>query len=773
MSLRINQNVTSLSTYSNLSATTKKQESSIAKLSSGLRINTAADDAAGLAISEKMRSQVRGLQRAKLNAQDGVSMLQTAEGGLNETESMIQRMRELAIQASNDTLTPNDRLEIQKEITQLRDAIDNIANSTEFNTKKLLNGSQGLQLSSSSAYISAMATGTGALGGDYKVSMAVLTAGISQMQKTQIFRDKNTGELAKGNTKLEDIEQFYDENGVFALASQQTLTLTGNAETTSFLVDGQMTLNELAAQFQNAIAGVSNLGIRNSQVEVINTATTGISGLGGYLQFTSGAIGEQGEFAIAGDQAMLDALGMSITRESVNNNVQVRIEDMHGNVRTINTSSNRAVGLLDGLDIQFDSVPAQVAGSGGVVDGLHFGTANEVLKFAFNPNPNGVGVVTVTITFSASADYSLDAIARKINQEIANTNDVNGNAIGANTGCQAAVVDGNIRISFNPTHDNAPTDIEILQGSNTLGLIQGNYVGFVDGEKEPGAMIQGISMLNNDFATYGSVAFDVILSVTDGAGKTVEVTVGTTVTIGQPDLIEARQFVISANRKLFGTATITADSLIRVDIVGDSLAFTSTNLGEINRNTQGDWRSLVKVNTVASPSAALPTGIQLTTVNTFFSTMMSYKDGTKLGQGDTNYRVRVIDNTPVLQIGANAGQQMEIGISNMSSKALGIDKLDMTTSAGANEAIEKLDQALSTVSAERSKLGAYVNRLNYTMNNLDNTATNLTESESRIRDVDMAQEMISFTSSQIMSQAGTAMLAQANAMGQSVLSLLG
>ena len=98
MSLRINQNVTSLSTYANLNSTSNRMEKSIGKLSSGLRINSAADDAAGLAISEKMRSQISGLNRARLNAQDGISMIQTAEGGLNETESIIQRMRELAIQ---------------------------------------------------------------------------------------------------------------------------------------------------------------------------------------------------------------------------------------------------------------------------------------------------------------------------------------------------------------------------------------------------------------------------------------------------------------------------------------------------------------------------------------------------------------------------------------------------------------------------------------------------------------------------------------------------
>jgi flagellin len=187
MALSINQNATALLAYSNLNNVNGSLSKSIAKLSSGLRINSAADDAAGLAISEKMRSQIIGLNRAKLNVQDGMSMLQVAEGGLNETENIIQRMRELAIQASNDTLTSNDRLEIQKEINQLRDSINDIAHSTEYNTKKLLNGNQTAQISASSKYVSGVVTGSGSKAGDYRVSMSVVEAGISQVQATQIF----------------------------------------------------------------------------------------------------------------------------------------------------------------------------------------------------------------------------------------------------------------------------------------------------------------------------------------------------------------------------------------------------------------------------------------------------------------------------------------------------------------------------------------------------------------------------------------------------------
>lgn len=138
----INHNIAALNTYRQLSSNNVMGQRSLEKLSSGLRINRAGDDAAGLAISEKMRGQIRGLDQASRNAQDSISLIQTAEGALNETHSILQRMRELAAQAASDTNTDVDRGEIQKEINQLTDEIDRIANTTEFNTQKLLEGSK-------------------------------------------------------------------------------------------------------------------------------------------------------------------------------------------------------------------------------------------------------------------------------------------------------------------------------------------------------------------------------------------------------------------------------------------------------------------------------------------------------------------------------------------------------------------------------------------------------------------------------------------------------
>ncbi|MGB9977612.1 flagellin [Thermovenabulum sp.] len=138
--MRINHNISALNAYRQLTVNNNTMQKSLEKLSSGFRINRAGDDAAGLAISEKMRAQIRGLEQAVRNAQDGISMIQTAEGALNEVHSILQRMRELAVQASNDTNTTEDRRAIGDELVQLKNEIDRISETTAFNTKKLLNG---------------------------------------------------------------------------------------------------------------------------------------------------------------------------------------------------------------------------------------------------------------------------------------------------------------------------------------------------------------------------------------------------------------------------------------------------------------------------------------------------------------------------------------------------------------------------------------------------------------------------------------------------------
>lgn len=727
MSLRINQNVLSIQTYSNLTQTNNRLEKSIQKLSSGLRINSAADDAAGLAISEKMRRQVRGLNRAALNAQDGISMIQTAEGALNESQSIVQRMRELAVQASNDTLTSNDRLEIQKEVNQLRDEIDRISRSTEFNTKKLLDGSQSSSISSTSKFVKGLVVGNTNGGGDYDASIALINGGISQMQRSQILTNKDTGQLAEGNTKLEDIAQFYNDDGVFALTTPQKLTISGNSDSTEVTLDGQMTLDQLAAEIQKALNGASGLGISNSTAGVVGTAQTGVSGLGGYMQVVSGSAGDRGDFSIAGPQDIVDALGMATVRESKDSLVQVTLSDAYGNVRNIRTSNDRASGLLEGIDVQFQSQAAQIAGVGGLTSGLHL-TANQTFVIS-------AGGVSVAVTITAG-DYSMEGLARSIDAQTSTI-----------SGLDTAVVDGELRMSFEPTAASIVSTINLSGASaNEIGFQNGSYSGFIDGDKDQDKAITGFSMYRSAAAT--AVTF----SVGDGVDS-FGINAFTTISVAtSADMFEIGDFRATVNGQLDAN-----DVDVQLDAVNGSLAFTAKRIGQENVDGASPIKSQVTLNINDAQ-----------TLNDF-----GLSNGTRRGSGDTNFRIHVVDNKPQFQIGADPGQNMRISMGDMSSRALGVDNLDMTTVKGAQEALTRINKGLDLISGERSKLGAFQNRLEYAINNLRNTSSNLTSAESRIRDADIAMEMIEFTRNQIVAQSGTAMLAQANMLPQSVLSLLG
>ena len=185
---RIYQNPLAINANRNLKVTGMNISKSLERLSSGLRINRAADDAAGLSISEKLRSQIRGLNRASTNALDGISLIQTAEGALNETHSILQRMRELSVQAANGIYTAGDRIAIQQEVSQLVGEINRISETTEFNTKTLLDGTLGALISTDDfSRISAAVTGNVGKGGNFVLKAAALTTGNLQVQKSDVF----------------------------------------------------------------------------------------------------------------------------------------------------------------------------------------------------------------------------------------------------------------------------------------------------------------------------------------------------------------------------------------------------------------------------------------------------------------------------------------------------------------------------------------------------------------------------------------------------------
>lgn len=451
--MRINHNITALNTYRQLSMNNTNGAKSIEKLSSGLRINRAGDDAAGLAISEKMRAQIRGLEMASKNAQDGISLIQIAEGALNETHSILQRMRELAVQSANDTNTADDRAELQKEIDQLLSEIDRIGNTTEFNTKKLLNGGASV-----SGTVGSGLTGVTIVGG--------------------------TGETQVGSS----------------------VTITA--------------------------------------VKVATSA-----------------------------------------------------------------SATKANAFNDG----------KVASGG--------------LAFSVNGT-----------NFNFAGGTSIDDVLKSIND--------------AGLGVKATAVNS----------DGADANLKL------------------------------------ETTAVGSAA-TLTTNLTDGS---------TMVTARGQD----------ATVTLAGRETYIAE--------GNIITIQSGNAKGLQIEVSKDIDPVTTNNTI--------------TVN---------------HNGTLN-----------LQIGANANQEMNIGIRDMRAAALGVNGLKVTDQASAKTAITTIDHAIRTVSGERSKLGAYQNRLEHTINNLGTSAENLTAAESRIRDVDMAKEMMEFTKNNILVQAAQAMLAQANMTPQGVLQLL-
>ncbi|MCA1031444.1 flagellin [Bacillus timonensis] len=285
--MRINHNIAALNTYRQLNSASTGQAKSMEKLSSGLRINKAGDDAAGLAISEKMRGQIRGLDQASRNSQDGISLIQTAEGALNETHDILQRMRELAVQASNDTNTSTDRGEIQKEINSLTSEINRIGNTTEFNTQKLLNGEK--------------------------------TTNTVSAKSSLVIGDLTFNADTAGSAGNDLSIEFVAASGASASTS---VALSGNKITVTLGTDGSSVVNATAANVKSALDGdagiaalidttISGTGA-NVQAATAEANLTGGADAGAALQFQIGA-NENQSMSLEIEDMRSVALGISAT----------------------------------------------------------------------------------------------------------------------------------------------------------------------------------------------------------------------------------------------------------------------------------------------------------------------------------------------------------------------------------------------------------------------------------------------------------------------------
>ncbi|WP_342442471.1 flagellin [Lysinibacillus sp. FSL K6-0075] len=539
--MRIQHNIAALNTHRNLGANNTASAKNLERLSSGYKINRAGDDAAGLSISEKMRSQIRGLEMATKNSQDGISLIQTAEGALNETHDILQRIRVLADQSANGTNTGIDREAIQNEVKQLKDEIDRIGNTTEFNTQKLLNGNL-----------------------------------------------KSAGGATVG---------------------QNTTTGSQVAKLTAGKVTGSGTI-------------------------------------------TSGLAGQSGIFS----------------EETIK---------------------------IDGTDIK-----------------VNWGSLTQDEK----------NILTGVGSDSTSQKKAADLIVSKINEAIDKS--------GANVDHVSGYVGSDGKLVLSSGSEGINSKIEVTSGTTVLSKALGTT----------GVVTDGTTNYNGSTVASGS-EFNAEIN-----GVTMKVTTGADID---------------------SSTTMASGAKILEDALNEAISGANTTAGAVNPGDPG-YIAKVKVNVTDDGrfevvSETGPINLSDKTGNTFVKDLgLSSAQTNAAGNGGMT-----------LQIGANKGQTISFGIDDMRSASLGITGVDVSTSAGAQNALDTLDKAIAKVSAQRSSLGAVQNRLEHTINNLGATAENLTAAESRIRDVDMAKEMMEFTKNNILTQAAQSMLAQANQQPQGVLQLLG
>ena len=877
----INHNLAALNTYNKLVFNQSGLSKSLEKLSSGLRINRAADDAAGLAISEKMRAQIKGLDQAVRNAQDGISMIQTAEGALAETHSILQRMRELSVQAANDTYTSEDRIQIQKEIDQLTSEIDRISATTEFNTKKLLNGDASAYVSSDKLSTKIfMRDGLRVLdqfgqkapgGGNYKLEIEA-TAGANQVQKTDIFKVKHdtfaldviaintdsgldteaNGGIAVKGLKAGSYEVFtaaavgaadaaitygdqYNQldpklpiaavtigaatgidissSTLFTVVSKTLNSTTLSVQSHQYALDGtytyvtkEITINDsapavaisgaidisgltglsismvsasrlsvgdkfvlnMAAKVKDGLADTVEIGSGASTVSIVrtkgsmNSKTTTVKAY--YVDSVSGSVSDSEislKFAstLATNANKVD--GSVYVDATKNALMQVRRDATNTTVTTLNVLNTGAVGAKPTISITGNAITVTMASDASVKD----------LYDALKDNSAAMDLIDIRLTDEAAAAKTLVASGTEnintANQDYAAKFDVEGQAIGdlAKLGTKLYDIDKFWDASGNFILEN-PATIELVQGdgtrtsitiskSDTIGDVKdklntaigtglgqqdvtgveaGNFVSFVEAAT---SSTTGLEAVNGTFVIRSAIA--------GSDGK---------ITFVGDDRVLAALSLTTIQKEQNNNYTVKVTEAHGGTVVAENVKISENNLiGIVHKNVDVQF--------------AANTGIK----TSWDSTEKDFKLEGGASYKGTTY-VHLADNTTVLHIGANQKQDIGTGIANMSARALGVNNILVMNNTLANEAIGKLDKAINTVSSERAKLGAIQNRLDHTISNLTTTSENLTAAESRIRDVDMAKEMMNFTKYQILTNAATAMLAQANQLPQSVLQLL-
>ena len=701
----INTNISALNAQRNLNKSQMAGQTAMQRLSSGLRINSAKDDAAGLAISDRMTSQIKGLNQAARNANDGISLAQTAEGALGEITNSLQRLRELSVQSANATNTSSDRASLQEEASQLLQEINRVAGQTEFNGTKLLDGSfknQSFQI--------------GANAGQ-QISVTMNSATISKL---------GTGDASALTARA---------SGVIAGNGTTPSMMAGDVNINGFVIGTSAASSDnksFAANSGSSIAKAAafNLVTDKTGVNATVNATT-VEGVNMTAAATDGVIDING----VKTSNVFTTTDVAATRKAVVSAINA-ISDRTG-VTAIDTETDAGGVKLSAADGRNIAVGFDAAG----------GTANNLTAASTGLNANATNITTATTNTDAGYNVFFGTYTLSSSSDI--KVDQGTGAIG-NAGLEAGTYGPQLAYTSSKALTAntafAAGDFKIngvLVGST---LSSDDKASSINGNMSAIAKAAAINALNGQTGVTAKVNTTTANGTTNGGGGgsgTVVINGVTTASIG----LSATDF--AANR----AATVAA-----VNAVSGQ---TGVKAVDSNDNTKGvqllaaDGRN---IQIVAGTGTIADMGLAAAGVVTGSVTLTSAKAFT-IERGTT-----AADVTTTLGL--------EVGTYGAGKNGQALSTIDLTSAAGATAALTAIDNALTSVNSSRGTLGAVQNRFSSTISSLQTTSENLTAARSRIQDTDFAAETAELSRTQILQQAGTAMLAQANQSSQGVLSLL-
>lgn len=710
--MRIQHNITALNAYRQLGNNNNSVSKNLEKLSSGYRINRAGDDAAGLAISEKMRAQITGLETAQKNANDGISLVQTAEGALTEVHSMLNRMVELADQSANGTYQDAvDRENLQKEVNSLTSEIDRISDSTNFNGINLLDGSVNKTAAVTAGAVTPTTvneTKTAALG-TFGTSV---DGKLDKKVDAQDYSSKfYVGDITNSDaTAAKDLVFKYNDNKGVA----KSVTLSVAAGTS-------LTTDDIA----KALSGGTVSGVTMADDGVA------LDGAGG----TGGTFAELYDVSTDGNIVGIKA--------KADKTVPSGTDVIDGN--SLGGVSVDATGF-NGTDLTAAEAKLAEKYDGTTTNQIGFGSAAGDAT-SYTPAVDGKYQV-------ASTQLTLDAAST-----------------GANSHNKALTVGSMTYVIQNGTED--------LKGLE--GKVEGTdyKVVKVDSTDDKDAIASKLAAaISADEANNGGyVASSAtgVVTISESTNKGQDVLNGTNgAKAGTGSKIASSVSLTTKAGTTTGTgtlATFNADKMVTgTSVIANGKTYTFVN-SESDAVEKGATKILFSSSDSSEDLAA-----KLADALTKDGATGVSADGAAVKLTDSNINASAVAEGKglTLQIGdtADSFNRISVKIGSTSASSLGINGIDIGTASGASSAIEVIKSAINSVSSTRGDLGAIQNRLEHTINNLSVTGENMTAAESRIRDVDMAEEMMNYTKNNILVQASQSMLAQANQTPQGVLQLL-